>query len=204
MGLNCPGCKIELNPVELGVVPSSRLTEETGKRRDMEAKLAEMQKEAAQIRATSDLAATRLALAGGAAPSDRDAKRLRAAWQADIEGAENPPSFADWAAGDGAAMVASLRPAAAPVAAPVAAPAGSPPPAAAPVAAPAAAVPNTGASVVADATPGVQRTPAQIQAAKRTLLDQRAAAKARGDGEAVRRLDAERQALFAGAAAPVT
>ena len=200
MGLNCPGCKIELNPVELGVVPSSRLTEETGKRRDMEAKLAEAQKEAAQIRATSDLAATRLALAGGAAPSDRDAKRLRAAWQADIEGAENPPSFADWAAGDGAAMVASLRP----VAAPVAAPAGSPPPAAAPVAAPAAAVPNTGASVVADATPGVQRTPAQIQAAQRTLLDQRAAAKARGDGEAVKRLDAERQALFAGAAAPVT
>jgi hypothetical protein len=200
MGLNCPGCKIELNPVELGVVPSSRLTEETGKRRDMEAKLAEMQKEAAQIRATSDLAATRLALAGGAAPSDRDAKRLRAAWQADIEGAENPPSFADWAAGDGAAMVASLRP----VAAPVAAPAGSPPPAAAPVAAPAAAVPNTGASVVADATPGVQRTPAQIQAAQRTLLDQRAAAKARGDGEAVKRLDAERQALFAGATAPVT
>ena len=200
MGLNCPGCKIELNPVELGVVPSSRLTEETGKRRDMEAKLAEMQKEAAQIRATSDLAATRLALAGGAAPSDRDAKRLRAAWQADIEGSENPPSFADWAAGDGAAMVASLRP----VAAPVAAPAGSPPPAAAPVAAPAAAVPNTGASVVADATPGVQRTPAQIQAAQRTLLDQRAAAKARGDGEAVKRLDAERQALFAGATAPVT
>ena len=200
MGLNCPGCKIELNPVELGVVPSSRLTEETGKRRDMEAKLAEIQKEAAQIRATSDLAATRLALAGGAAPSDRDAKRLRAAWQADIDGAENPPSFADWAAGDGAAMVASLRP----VAAPVAAPAGSPPPAAAPVAAPAAAVPNTGASVVADATPGVQRTPAQIQAAQRTLLDQRAAAKARGDGEAVKRLDAERQALFAAATAPVT
>lgn len=200
MGLNCPHCTKELNPVELGVVPSSRLTEETGKRRDMEAKLAEMQKEAAQIRATSDLAATRLALAGGAAPSDRDAKRLRAAWQADIEGAENPPSFADWAAGDGAAMVASLRP----VAAPVAAPAGSPPPAAAPVAAPAAAVPNTGASVVADATPGVQRTPAQIQAAQRTLLDQRAAAKARGDGEAVKRLDAERQALFAGATAPVT
>jgi len=72
------------------------------------------------------------------------------------------------------------------------------------VAAPAAAVPNTGASVVADATPGVQRTPAQIQAAQRTLLDQRAAAKARGDGEAVKRLDAERQALFAGATAPVT
>lgn len=204
MGLNCPHCTKELNPVELGVVPSSRLTEETGKRRDMEAKLAEAQKEAAQIRATSDLAATRLALAGAAAPSDRDAKRLRAAYQADIEGDEKPPSFADWAAGDGAAMVASLRPAVAPVAAPAAAPAGSPPPAAAPVAAPAPAVPDTGAGVVAGATPAAQRTPAQIQAAQRALLDQRAAAKARGDGEAVKRLDAERQALFAGAAAPVT
>jgi len=202
MGLNCPHCTKELNPVELGVVPSSRLTEETGKRRDMEAKLAEAQKEAAQIRATADLAATRLALAGAAAPSDRDAKRLRAAYQADIEGDEKPPSFADWAAGDGAAMVASLRPAAAPVAASAAAPAGSAPPAAAP--ATATAVPNTGAGVVADAAPGVQRTPAQIQAAQRALLDQRATAKARGDGEAVKRLDAERQALFAGAGAPVT
>lgn len=203
MGLNCPHCTKELNPVELGVVPSSRLTEETGKRRDLEAKLAETQKEAAQIKADADLAATRLALAGDAVPTGRDAKRLRAAWQADIEGAEKPSTFAEWASGDGASLVASLRPAA-PAAAPVAAPVAAPAATAAPVAAPAPAVPSTSAGAVAGANPGVQRTKAQVEAAQRAILDQRLAAKARGDVEAVKRLDLERQQLFAVPAAPAS
>ena len=135
--------EVEIDPAAHHLVPASRITEETAKRAAKEKEASDALKELAALKASSDLAMTRLALAGEAAPSERDAKRLRAAYQADIEGMKEPPSFAEWTTKDGAAFVSALRPAApAPVPNPAPAPAGAAP-ATAPTPAPAPATPNT-------------------------------------------------------------
>lgn len=136
--------EVEVDLAAHQLVPASRITEESAKRAAKETEAANALKELAALKASSDLAMTRLALAGEAAPSERDAKRLRAAWQADIEGMEKPLTFAEWSAKDGAAFISALRPAA-PAPTPAAAapaPAGAAP-AAAPTPAPAPATPNT-------------------------------------------------------------
>ena len=127
------------------LVPASRITEESDKRRAAETQLQALQKELGVAKSALDLSGTRLRLAGDAAPSEAHAKMARGAYQGFTDGMEKPPTFEEWSSTEGKSFLASLRPAAAP------APAGAPTPAPAPTPAapaPAPAIPNTSAGAL--------------------------------------------------------
>lgn len=146
--------EVEVDLAAHQLVPASRITEESAKRAAKEKEAADALKELAALKASSDLAATRLALAGELVPTERDAKRAMALYRSDTEGMEKPPTFAEWSAKDGASIVSVLRPAApapapagsSPAPVPAPAPAGAAP---APTPAPAPATPNTNTGALA-------------------------------------------------------
>lgn len=75
----------------------------------LEGELSAAQKQVESTQARESLLGARLSLAT-AAPDERDIKRALAAYKSDIEGVEKPPTFDAWAAGDGAKIVAAIRP----------------------------------------------------------------------------------------------
>lgn len=170
----CPGCSAALDLSALKLAPVSHLTAERQKVAAESERAAALEKQLVESARVASLTTTRLALAGAAAPSERDAKLTLAAYNADIEGNDKPPTLADWLAGDGARWAPQAA------AAPAAAPGGAPAPAAAPVAAPAPAPPNTAKGTVA--APAASPAPAALVQQKiATLVDQARRAKAAGD-----------------------
>ena len=130
MAHECPSCKAALKPDELGLVPAARLTEESTKRTAAEKAAQDAQKQLSDLTASNHLAQLRLSLSGEAVISERNTKQVYAAYKADIEGNEKPPSLADWLKGDGATWGAVLKAAQAPAhPAPPAPPAPQTPPA---------------------------------------------------------------------------
>lgn len=115
MAHECPSCKAALKPDELGLVPTARLTEESAKRTAAEKAAQDAQKQLTDLTASNNLAQLRLSLSGEAVISERNTKQVYAAYKADIEGNEKPPSLADWLKGDGATWGAVLKAAQAPV-----------------------------------------------------------------------------------------
>lgn len=167
---NCPHCKAEIKPNELGLVPTERLTEETQKRTVAEAAAQTAQSELTKAQTALKSTNIRLSLAGDRVVSEKHARQVSAAYEADIEGVEKPPTLAEWLQGDGKIWGQALNAAQAPLSpqAPQAPPATSPaqpaqpqpqpqPPATPPAAPP---PPNTNPGTL-PATPGPGLTPAQ-------------------------------------------
>ena len=131
MGFDCPHCSKEIPDV----VPHSRLREKAEAVRaadvkiaDLEAKLASLPDlerragEAAQLQ-------TELLLSRAGVQDPKTCRRIVAAYRADSEGIEKPPTLSDWLAGDGADLLARFQaPAPPPAPAPAAGATAQPPP----------------------------------------------------------------------------
>ena len=173
----CLSCLAALDLSALKLAPISHLTAERQKVAAESERATTLEKQLADAAKAGSLTAARLALAGSAAPSEREAKLTMAAYQADIEGNDKPPLLSDWLAGDGARWAPQAAAASAP------APSGAPAPVAAPVAPPAPAPPNTAKGTVA--APAASPAPAALVQQKiATLVEQARRAKSVGDNAA--------------------
>jgi hypothetical protein len=161
----------EIDLAEEGLVPHTAIAAERGAKTKAENELVAAIKQFETAQKQQSLLAARLHLSSGA-PDERTARQLMAAYNADIEGNNEPPAFDAWLNGDGAKLAAAVRPS---VEAPKAAdPAKQADPAkAAEPAKPAdpakPATPNTSTSTVQAATPGGM-TAQQYQQATAPLL----------------------------------
>lgn len=177
------GVEIDLEAEKL--LPLDSHIKERGK---LQSALDAASRELQALQSGSSINALRLQLAQGA-PDERTTKQLMAAYKADIEGNDKPPTIGDWLQGDGKLWASALKPVATttPPATPPAVPPAATPPAAAP--------PNTSTTAV-PASPPTKATPDQVKKRAAEIVAERKIAVQQGDTKKAAALKEEHEALF--------